>query len=183
MASHSTWKSGLRSRPGLNLGVKATVPALGCTAGTEGSVWRSTTAICATAAPPRMTAPSAPEVRGFLRELISTRAGGSREYKVHPTVSHHENCNFKTNLFSHQVIFNIALYSAFLQHGGAVLLFPTESRPSPFILSSKSLLKGHRDINLCPSTSQNQSLIATSLPNALPRLSLHHTIVLTSCSV
>lgn len=146
-------------------------------------MWRSTMAICVTAAPPRTTALSAPEVRGFLRELSSTQAGGLWEYKVHPTVSHHENCNFKTNLFSHQVIFNIALYSAFLQHGGSVLLFPTGSRPSPFILSSKSLLKGHRGINLCPSTSQNQSLIAASLPNALPQLSLHRTIVLTSCSV
>ena len=70
-ASLWTWKKGQRSRPGSNQDAKATAPALGCTAVTEGSVWRSTTDTCVTAATPPTTARSAPEVRSSLETTIS----------------------------------------------------------------------------------------------------------------
>lgn len=106
----------------------------------------------------------------------------SRERSTRPSVSHHQNRNCKTNLFSHQVIFNIGLYSASLQ---LQLFFffrrslPARRLPPPF--SCPNLCpKGRSDIN---SPSQKRSLIAASSPNAPPGPSLRPVIVLASRSV
>lgn len=58
-----TLRRGRRSHRGWSPAAQATVPASGCTAATEASVWKSTTATRATAPPRRMTDPSAPKVR------------------------------------------------------------------------------------------------------------------------
>lgn len=84
-ASPSTWKRGPRSLLGSNPVVRVTVPVLGCTAGMEGSAWRSITATCVTAATPPMTALSALEVRRILMKTcsLSNWTGRSWDYKCH----------------------------------------------------------------------------------------------------
>lgn len=62
MAWPLTWRKGQKSRQGWSPAARAIAPALGCTAATGASVWRSTTATHATALPRRTTGPSAPKV-------------------------------------------------------------------------------------------------------------------------
>lgn len=78
----------------------------------------------------------------FLGRSLQPRAGGNMKSILLFLIMKTFNC--KTNLFSHQVIFNIGLYSAFLRHRGPLsfslffffLFYPP--RISAFILSLPS---------------------------------------------